>query len=146
MPDFSEFADEAKNLASDHPDMANKGIEEAGQVADEKTGGRFGSQIDEGEQRAEGFLARTTRATKTRRPETASEDEKLAGGRRLGICALRLGPALRFRAYGIAPDRLDAGQRGFVAFVVLAGSGECPPAWRLGGLASGRPPGESNFA
>ena len=22
MPDFSEFADEAKNLASDHPDMA----------------------------------------------------------------------------------------------------------------------------
>jgi hypothetical protein len=36
--------------------MANKGVEEAGQVADEKTGGRFGSQIDEGEQRAEGFL------------------------------------------------------------------------------------------
>jgi hypothetical protein len=56
MPDFSEFSDEAKNLASDHPNMANKGIEEAGQVADEKTGGRFGSQIDEGEQRAEGFL------------------------------------------------------------------------------------------
>jgi hypothetical protein len=56
MPDFSEFADEAKKLASDHPDMANKGVEEAGQFADEKTGGRFGSQIDEGEQRAEGFL------------------------------------------------------------------------------------------
>ena len=56
MPDFSELADEAKKLASDHPDMANKGVEEAGQFADEKTGGRFGSQIDEGEQRAEGFL------------------------------------------------------------------------------------------
>ncbi|HEX7266335.1 MAG TPA: antitoxin [Streptosporangiaceae bacterium] len=56
MPDFSEFADDAKKLASDHPDMANKGIEEAGQVADEKTGGRFGGQIDEGEQRAQGFL------------------------------------------------------------------------------------------
>ena len=56
MPDFSEFADEAKKLASNHPDMANKGVEEAGQFADEKTGGRFGSQIDEGEQRAEGFL------------------------------------------------------------------------------------------
>jgi hypothetical protein len=75
-----------------------------------------------------------------RRPETASEDEKVAGVRRLGVCPLRLGLALRFRAYGIAPDRLDAGRRGFVAFVVLAGSGECPPAWRLGGLASGRPP------
>ena len=56
MPDFSELADEAKKLASDHPDMANKGVEEAGQFADEKTGGQFGSQIDEGEQRAEGFL------------------------------------------------------------------------------------------
>jgi hypothetical protein len=56
MPDFSEFADDAKKLASDHPDMPNKGVEEAGQFADEQTGGRFGSQIDEGEQRAEGFL------------------------------------------------------------------------------------------
>ena len=30
MPDISGMADEAKNLASEHPDMANKGIEEAG--------------------------------------------------------------------------------------------------------------------
>ena len=50
------MADEAKNLASEHPDVANKGLEEAGQVAGEKTGGRFDSQIEQGEQKAEGFL------------------------------------------------------------------------------------------
>jgi MT0933-like antitoxin protein len=56
VPDISGMADEAKNLASEHPDVANKGIEEAGQVAGEKTGGRFDSQIEQGEQKAEGFL------------------------------------------------------------------------------------------
>ncbi len=56
MPDFSEMADEAKKLASEHPDIANKGVEEAGQLADEQTGGRFGSQVEEGEQKAEEFL------------------------------------------------------------------------------------------
>lgn len=56
MPDFSEMADEAKKLASEHPDIADKGVEEAGQLADEKTGGQFGSQIEEAEHKAEGFL------------------------------------------------------------------------------------------
>ena len=56
MPDISGMADEAKKLASEHPDVANKGIEEAGQIAGEKTGGRFDSQIEEGEQKAEGYL------------------------------------------------------------------------------------------
>ena len=56
MPDLSGMADEAKKLAGEHPDAANKGIEEAGQVAGEKTGGRFDSQIEQGEQKAEGFL------------------------------------------------------------------------------------------
>ena len=56
MPDLSGMADEAKKLAGEHPDAANKGIEAAGQVAGEKTGGRFDSQINQGEQKAEGFL------------------------------------------------------------------------------------------
>ena len=56
MPDFSEFADEAKNLAGEHPDVADKAVEEAGQLADDKTGGRFDSQVEQGEQKAEGFL------------------------------------------------------------------------------------------
>ena len=56
MPDLSGMEDEAKKLASEHPDVANKGIEEAGTVAGQKTGGRFDSQIEQGEQKAEGFL------------------------------------------------------------------------------------------
>ena len=56
MPDFSEIADESKRLAGEHPDIANKGIEQAGQLADEKTGGRFGGQTEQAEQKVEGFL------------------------------------------------------------------------------------------
>jgi len=36
--------------------MANKGVEEAGKAAGDKTGGKFDSQIDRGEQQAEEFL------------------------------------------------------------------------------------------
>jgi hypothetical protein len=56
MPDFSEMEDEAKKLAGEHPDIANKGIEEAGKVAGDKAGGKFDSQIEQGEQKAEEFL------------------------------------------------------------------------------------------
>ena len=53
MPDFM---DEAKDLASEHSDLADKGFDEAAQAADQKSGGKFDSQIQEGEQQAEGFL------------------------------------------------------------------------------------------
>ena len=56
MPDFSELEDEAKNLASEHPDIADKAIQEAGQFAENDTGGRFDSEINAGEQQAEQFL------------------------------------------------------------------------------------------
>ena len=55
MPDLSGMAEEARKLASEHPDVANRGIEEAGKIAGEKTGGRFDSQIEQGEQKVEGF-------------------------------------------------------------------------------------------
>jgi hypothetical protein len=53
MPDFM---DEAKNLASEHSDLVDKGFDQAEQVAEQKTGGQFDSQIQAGEQQAEGFL------------------------------------------------------------------------------------------
>jgi hypothetical protein len=53
MPDW---ADEAKQFADEHSDLADKAVQEAGQLADDKTGGRFGSQIQDAEQRAEGYL------------------------------------------------------------------------------------------
>ena len=53
---MSDFMDEAKNLADEHPDIADKGLNEAEQFADNKTGGQFDSEIQGGEQQAEGFL------------------------------------------------------------------------------------------
>jgi hypothetical protein len=53
---MSNFMDKAKKLASEHPDLVNKGLEKAGQLAEEKTGGRFDSQIEAAEQQAEGYL------------------------------------------------------------------------------------------
>jgi len=53
MPDFM---DEAKNLAGEHSDVVDKGLDQAEQEAENKTGGRFDSEIQGGEQQAEGFL------------------------------------------------------------------------------------------
>jgi hypothetical protein len=56
MPDFSEFEDKAKQLASEHPDQVDEGLKRAGDLADQHTGGRFGDEIQQGEQRAEDYL------------------------------------------------------------------------------------------
>jgi hypothetical protein len=53
MPDFM---DEAKNLADDHSDMVDKGLDQAEQEADNKTGGKFDSEIQDADKQAEGFL------------------------------------------------------------------------------------------
>jgi len=53
---MSDFMDEAKNLAGEHGDLVDKGLDEVEQEAESKTGGRFDSEIQGGEQQAEGFL------------------------------------------------------------------------------------------
>jgi hypothetical protein len=53
MPDF---LDEAKDLASEHSDLADKGLDQAGQFAEDKTGGKFDSEIGDAEHEAEGFF------------------------------------------------------------------------------------------
>ena len=53
---MSDFMDEAKNLAGEHADVVNKGLNEAEQVAENKTGGQFDSEIQGAEQQAEGFM------------------------------------------------------------------------------------------
>jgi MT0933-like antitoxin protein len=53
---MSEFMDEAKNVADKDPSLANKGLDEATKMAEDKTGGKFDSQIQEGEQKAEGAI------------------------------------------------------------------------------------------
>ena len=53
---MSDFMDEAKNLADKDPDLVDKGLDEVEQEAENKTGGRFDSEIQSAEQQAEGFL------------------------------------------------------------------------------------------
>ena len=53
---MSEFMDEAKKLASEHSEQADQGLDKAAEMAGEKTGGEYDSQIQAGEQKAEDFL------------------------------------------------------------------------------------------
>jgi antitoxin protein of toxin-antitoxin system len=48
--------EQAKKLASEHEDLVDKGLDKANEMADEKTGGRFGDQIDTAQDKVEGFL------------------------------------------------------------------------------------------
>jgi hypothetical protein len=45
--------DKLKGLFHSHEDQAQKGMDKATQVADDKTGGKYGSQFSQGEQAAE---------------------------------------------------------------------------------------------
>ena len=42
---MSEFMDEAKQLAGEHSDVVDKGLDQAEQFAEQKTGGQFDSEI-----------------------------------------------------------------------------------------------------
>ena len=53
---MSDFLEDAKKLASEHSDVADQGLDQATEVAKDKTGGRFDSQIEDGEEKVEGFL------------------------------------------------------------------------------------------
>jgi VIT1/CCC1 family predicted Fe2+/Mn2+ transporter len=53
---LGDLAGKAEELAKEHPDQVKQGMEKAGQVADEKTGGQYTDQIDKAEQAAEDHL------------------------------------------------------------------------------------------
>jgi len=53
---MSEFMDEAKKLASEHSDLADQGLDKAAEAAGEKTGGKYDSQIQAGEEKVEDYL------------------------------------------------------------------------------------------
>ena len=53
---MSDFMDEAKKLADEHPDMVNKEMDQATQEVENKTGGKFDSQIQGAEQQAEVYM------------------------------------------------------------------------------------------
>jgi hypothetical protein len=55
MPDFSEYADDAKKFAGEHSEQSDNAFDKAAEFADEKTGNRFGSQIQQGERAGENY-------------------------------------------------------------------------------------------
>jgi len=48
MSEFSGLENEAESLAKDHPQEADKALDEAGQFADQETGNKFDSEIQGG--------------------------------------------------------------------------------------------------
>ena len=56
MPDFGEFADDAKKLASEHPEQADQAFDKAADFANQETGNRFGSEVQRGEQAGENYV------------------------------------------------------------------------------------------
>ncbi|MEX5303893.1 UNVERIFIED_CONTAM: antitoxin [Kocuria sp. CPCC 205300] len=56
MVDMGEFADKAKNLADQHPDKVQQGIDRGGDAVDERTGNKYESQVDKGQDKAGDFL------------------------------------------------------------------------------------------
>jgi hypothetical protein len=56
MGEFSGLENEAESLAKEHPDLADKGLQEAAQFADRETGNRFDSEIQGGVGTVEGDL------------------------------------------------------------------------------------------
>jgi hypothetical protein len=56
MPNFGGLIEKIKQLAGKHPDQVNKGMDKAEQAADQKTGGKYDSQVQQAGDRAEGYL------------------------------------------------------------------------------------------
>jgi len=63
MPDFGKLVEKVKQLAGKHPDQVNKGVDQAEHVAEQKTGGKYDSQIQEGGDRAKGYLGTQDQGT-----------------------------------------------------------------------------------
>ena len=61
---MSEFMDDAKKLASEHQDAADEGLDKAAEFADEKSGGKYDSQIEGAENKAEDYLGVQDQDTK----------------------------------------------------------------------------------
>ena len=56
MPDFGDMADKAKDFAGDHDKQSDEALDKAEQFADDKTGNKYDSQIQSGEDKAESYL------------------------------------------------------------------------------------------
>ena len=56
MPDFGDLAGKAKQFEGDHDEQSDEALDKASEFADDKTGNKYDSQIQSGEDKAEGYL------------------------------------------------------------------------------------------
>jgi hypothetical protein len=72
--------DKIKQLASEHPDQVDQGIEKGGDLLDEKTGGKYAGQVDQGQEAIRGRFGGQTAATAnaTEQPEQAETAQNSA--------------------------------------------------------------------
>ncbi|HEY1705411.1 MAG TPA: antitoxin [Trebonia sp.] len=54
--DFGKLVNKAKDLAGKHPDQIHKGVDKVEELAHEKTGGQYDSQIETAGNAAERYL------------------------------------------------------------------------------------------
>lgn len=47
---IGDMVNKAKDLAADHPDQVDQGIDKAGDAADARTGGQHASQVDKAQE------------------------------------------------------------------------------------------------
>ena len=73
MPDFM---DEAKNLADQHSDIVDKGMDQATQDVESKTGGKFDSQIQGAEQQAEGYVGTDQQGQQGQQGQQDQQDQQ----------------------------------------------------------------------
>ena len=73
---MSEFMDNAKKLASEHQDVADEGFDKATEFTKEKSGGKYDSQVEGGERKAEDFLGVQDQDAKDGSDATDGNDAK----------------------------------------------------------------------
>ena len=56
MPDFGEMADKAKDFTGDHDKQSDEALDKAADFVGDKTGNKYDSQIQSGEDKAENYL------------------------------------------------------------------------------------------
>jgi hypothetical protein len=55
---LGDIVNKAKDLAADHPDQADQGIDKAGDAVDARTGGTHASQVDKAQEAVKDRLGR----------------------------------------------------------------------------------------
>jgi MT0933-like antitoxin protein len=53
---IGDFVDKAKDLAAENKDQVDDVIDEAGDMIDEKTGGKYSDQVDQGQEAAKDLV------------------------------------------------------------------------------------------